>query len=106
MTWHQLLTKQNGVKQLLPYFFLISSCLDFISALLKNQGLSFSTKIQCNFQSTTLHFFSREAAGWFWFPGMRQGGDEPAIGPHCTGTGRVTVFSGCPNILSFDSLFE
>lgn len=36
---------RNGDPQALPYFLLISSCLDFISALLKNKGIALSTKL-------------------------------------------------------------
>lgn len=53
----------------LPYFFLISSCLDFISALLKNKRISFSIKIFHDTKRRSLHFLPERpgtGAGGRW----------------------------------------
>ena len=77
---------ERRARGLLPYFLLISSCLDFISALLQHRGRSLSTKGQHDFTSGTFHFGRRGrgrvvAGGARASGGRRAGGRRRAAAP-------------------------
>lgn len=67
---------QHRFHPLLPYFFLISSCLDFISALLKNKEISFSTNRQCSLKRCTFYSLEQRGCGFTFVPRTRAGRDE------------------------------
>lgn len=106
---------ERRARGLLPYFLLISSCLDFISALLQHRGRSLSTKGQHDFTSGTFHFgrrgrgFTPASRSQSWMgpagqghtPTGRAGGpaDRAAPSPHPVRFNRSS--SHAPTLISF-----